>query len=232
MIRTIRAQVMLISTVSLVVLGSTTASSVPTASATTIPGVKNSKKHKKAKKHHTKTVTSVKVRAGSETLAFNAKAVQALEKGKVSVTAVSPATGALASGFVFPLSGGTLNPTTGLGSLTATGGIALATSFSVPGLFNSETNSTISGPALALGSAPALSFTSQQTSPPTFPFATTSLEGVHPVAHGAAIALTNLQLSLTATGVQFLNQFASGAFATGEAVGTITVQTSQVLQAS
>ena len=41
---------------------------------------------------------------------------------------------------------------------------------------------------------------------------------------GATITLTNLPVSLTATGVQFLSEFASGAFTTGEDVGTVTVQ--------
>lgn len=227
MIRTIRAQVVLMSTVSLLALGTTVALSIPLASASTAQIPMRSKKHKKAKKkHHSKKVGSVKVTGGTETLTFNAQAVQAFEKSKVNVTVVSPATGSLASGFVFPLSGGTLNPSTGLGSLSTTGGITLATSFDVPGLFSSETNSTISAPALALGSAPTLSFTSQQATPPTFPFATTSLKGVHPIAHGATIALTNLPVSLTATGVQFLSQFSSGTFTTGEAVGSISAQVS------
>ena len=169
-------------------------------------------------------MASVKVTAGTETLAFNAAAVQALEKAKVSLAAVSPATGALASGFVFPLAGGTLNPSTAFGSLTTTGGITFSTSFSVPGLFSSGSEAAISEPSLALGSTSTLSFTSQQASPPTFPFASISLKGVHPVVSGAAITLTNLPVSLTATGVQFLGEFTSGAFTAGEAVGTVAVQ--------
>jgi hypothetical protein len=225
MIRRIRAQVVLMSTLSLLALGVVAVVSAPVLAAATAHSDKKSKKHKKAKKKRpAKKVASVKIAAGSETLTFSAQAVAALEKAKVSVTVQSPATGALASGFVFPLSGGTLNPGTGLGSVSTTGGITLATSFSVPGLFNSESNSTISEPGLLLSSASTLSFTSQQASPPTFPFATTSLKGIHPVAHGVAITLTNLPLSLTSTGLQFLSEFASGAFTAGEAIGDVTVQ--------
>jgi hypothetical protein len=227
MVRAIRAQAALLSLVSLLTLGVAATLIAPVSSASTAHIAKTSKKHKKAKKKKSaKKVASVKVTAGTETVTFNAQAIEALEKAKVSVTVVSPTTGTPASGFVFPLTGGTLNPSTGLGSVTSSGGITMATSFSVPGLFSSESNSTISEPALALGSASTLSFTSQQVSPPTFSFASTSLKGVHPVAHSGAIALTNLPLSLTATGVQFLNQFAAGAFTTGEAVGTVTVQVS------
>ncbi len=93
-------------------------------------------------------MASVKITAGNETLAFNTQATQALEKAKVSVAAVGPATGALASGFVFPFAGGTLNPSTGFGSLTTTGGITFSTSFSVAGLFSSGSEATISEPSL------------------------------------------------------------------------------------
>ena len=121
-------------------------------------------------------MASVKITAGNETLAFNTQATQALEKAKVSLVAVGPATGALASGFVFPLAGGTLNPSTGYGSLTTTGGITLSTSFGVPGLFSSGSEATISEPSLGLGSSSTLSFTSQQASPPRFAFATVDLK--------------------------------------------------------
>ncbi len=225
MIRMVRAQIALFSAVSLLALGAATMLSTPVAVSAPAHASKKVKKHKKNKKKKAaKRVASVKITAGNETLAFNTQATQALEKAKVSLAAVGPATGALASGFVFPLAGGTLNPSTGYGSLTTTGGITLSTSFSVPGLFSSGSEATISEPSLTLGSSSSLSFTSQQASPPTFPFASVSLKGVRPVVGGATITLTNLPVSLTATGVQFLGGFASGAFTTGEAVGTITVQ--------
>src|ERR1700691_4982004 len=225
MIRMVRAQIALFSAVSLLALGAATMLSTPVAVSAPAHASKKVKKHKKNKKKKAaKRVASVKITAGNETLAFNTQATQALEKAKVSLAAVGPAPGAPASGFVFPLAGGTLNPSTGYGSLTTTGGITLSTSFSVPGLFSSGSEATIFEPSLTLGSSSSLSFTSQQASPPTFPFASVSLKGVHPVVGGATITLTNLPVSLTATGVQFLGGFASGAFTTGEAVGTITVQ--------
>jgi hypothetical protein len=226
MIRMVRAQVVLMSMVVLFAVTGAATLSVPVAAAAPAHSSKKSKKPKKKvkKKQPAKKVASVKITAGTETLTFNTQAVQTLEKAKVSTTAVSPATGALASGFVFQLTDGTLNPSTGLGSLTTSGGISFATAFSVPGLFSSGSESTISEPGLLLSSAPTLSFTSQQASPPTFPFATVSLKGVHPVDQGAAITLTSLPVSLTSTGVQFLGQFAGGAFSAGEAIGTVTVQ--------
>jgi Htaa len=224
MIRAIHMKVAVLSAVSLLALGATTLSA-PMAAAAPAHASKKSKKHKKTKKKKAaKKAASVKVTAGTETLAFNTQAAQALEKAKVSVASVSPSTGVLASGFVFPLAGGTLNPSTGYGSLTTTGAITFSTSFSVPGLFSSGSEATISEPSLALGSTSTLSFTSQQASPPTFPFATVSLKGVHPAVDGSAITLTNLPVALTATGVQFLSEFASGAFTAGETVGTVTVQ--------
>jgi hypothetical protein len=224
MIRMIRVQVAAFSAVSLLALGAATMLTAPAAIAAPAHASKKVKKHKAKKKKAAKKVASVKVTAGTETLAFNAAAVQALEKAKVSLAAVSPATGALASGFVFPLAGGSLNPSTAFGSLTTTGGITFSTSFNVADLFSGGSEATISEPSLGLGSGSILSFTSQQASPPTFPFASVSLKEVHPVVSGAAITLTNLPVSLTATGVQFLGEFASGAFTTGETVGTVTVQ--------
>lgn len=225
MIRMVRARIALFSAVLLLVLGAATMLSTPVAFSAPVHASKKVKKHKKAKKKKAaKQVASVKITAGNETLAFNTQATQALEKAKVSLAAVGPATGALASGFVFPLAGGALNPSTGYGSLTTTGGITFSTSFGVPGLFSSGSEATISEPSLTLGSSSTLSFTSQQASPPRFPFATVSLKGVHPVVSGVTTTLTNLPVALTATGVQFLGEFASGAFMTGEVVGTLTVQ--------
>lgn len=227
MIRVIRTRAWAGLAVSLLAAAAATTLYVPTiaaASSVHAQASKKAKKHKKAKKKSAKKVASVKVTAGTETLTFNTTAAQALEKAKVSIAAVGPATGAPASGFVFPLAGGTLNPSTGVGSLSTTGGITFSTSFSVPGLFSSGSEATISEPSLSLGSSSTLSFTSQQASPPTFPFATVTLKKVHPVVSGAAITLTNLPVSLTATGVQFLDEFASGAFTVGESIGTVTVQ--------
>lgn len=226
MVRFARTQAMLVlAVVSLLVLCAASILNVPSALAAPAHLTKKTEKHKKGrKKKAAKKVASVKITAGTETLAFNTQATQALEKAKVSLAAVGPATGALASGFVFPLAGGPLNPSTGYGSLTTTGGITLSTSFGVPGLFSSGSEATISEPSLTLGSSSSLSFTSQQASPPRFPFATVSLKGAHPVVGGGLMTLANLPVSLTATGVQFLGGFASGAFTTGEALGTITVQ--------
>lgn len=230
MTRFIRWQILLVaSTVSLVALTASVMLSAPVAVATTAHSAKRAKKHRKAKKKHTarkptgKKVANAAITAGTETLTFNATAAGALEKAKVSVTLVSPASGALSSGFVFPLTGGTLNPGTGLGTVTTGGGITFATSFGVAGLFSSETNATVSEPSLALNTAPTLSLTSQQAIPPTFPFATANLKGVHPVSHVGAIALIDLPVSLTSTGARFLNEFAAGSFTTGEALGTLTI---------
>ncbi len=231
MTRFIRGQmILLVSIASLLALTVSATLSAPVAGAAPAHSTKKSKKHKKAKRKHAskkpagKKVANATITGGSETLTFNATTAGTLEKAKVSITVVSPATGALATGFVFPLSAGTLNSVTGLGSVTGTGGIEFATSFSVAGLFSTETNATISEPALALNSTPTLSLTSQQANPPTFPFGTASLKGVRPVSHAGTITLSNLPVSLTSTGAQFFNQFASGAFTAGEAAGTLTVQ--------
>jgi hypothetical protein len=224
MLGLIRTRVLLVSAGSLLALGAATTLSVPIAAAAPVHADKKVKKHKKSKKKAGKKVASVKVTAGTETLVFDAHAIEALEKAKVGVAAASPTSGALPAGFVFPLAGGTLNPSTGFGSLKTTGGITFSTSFGVPGLFSSGSEATISEPSLVLGSSSTLSFTSQQASPPTFPFATVNLKGVHPVVGGATITLTNLPVSLTATGVQFLGEFAGGAFTTGEVLGTVAVQ--------
>ncbi len=230
MIRLVRAKVVLMATVSLLAFAVAATLSAPFAGAAPAHLSKKAKKgkaKKKAKKKHAAKKGSAKnvtVTGGSETLTFSATAVQTLEKDKVATTIVSPATGALASGVVFSISGGTLNPSTGLGSVRTGGGVTFSTSFSVPGLFSSESNSTVSEPSVVLNSAPTLSFTSANVSPPTFPFATVSLKGVKPTSGAGTLTLANAALSLTATGAQFLNQFASNAFTTGEAIGTLTIQ--------
>jgi hypothetical protein len=233
MTRLVRAKVVLMTIVSLLALTAVATLSVPVAGAAPAHASKKAKKGKKktkgkkkksANKGSAKKVANVPVTGGNETLTFNAATVQTLEKDKVTTTVISPATGVLASGIVFTLSGGTLNPGTGLGSVTAGGGITFATSFSVPGLFSSESNLTASEPSVALNSAPTLSFTSQNATPPTFPFATVSLKGVKPTSGAGTLTLPNAALSLTATGAQFMNEFASNAFTSGEAIGTLTIQ--------
>jgi hypothetical protein len=228
MIRLVRVKVVLLSIVSLLAFAAVATLSAPVAGAASAHASKKAKKGKKKakakKKHAAKKVANVTVTGGSETLTFNTAAVQTLEKDKVATTIISPATGALSSGIVFTLSGGTLNPGTGLGSVTAGGGVTFATSFSVPGLFSSESNLTASEPSVALNTAPTLSFTSQNATPPTFPFATISLKGVKPTSGAGTLTLANAALSLTATGAQFMNEFASNAFTTGEAIGTLTIQ--------
>jgi hypothetical protein len=226
MIRAIRTQIMLFSAVSLLALGVTTILSAPIAAATPAHVSKKAKKHKKArKKEARKKVASVKVTAGAETFVLSTQVVQALEKANVSVAAVSPATGELASGFVFPLAGGSLNPATGFGALTTSGGLTFSTSVGAPG-FSFGREATISEPFLGLGSTSTLSFTSPQATPPKFSFASVALKAVHPFVYGSAITLTNLRASLTSTGAQFLNEFAGGAFTSGEAIGSVNVQVS------
>ena len=227
MTRVIRAQTAVASAVSLLAgLGMATAVCSPAADAGGLHLSKKAEGHRKAqKKKAHKKVARVKVTAGTETLLFNARVAQALEKAGVSVAAVSPATGVLTSGFVFPLTGGILNPATGVGSLTTTGGLTLSTSVGVPE-FSFGREATISEPFLGLGSSSTLSFTSQQATPPKFPFASIALEAVHPLVEGSTITLTSLPALLSVSGAQFLDEFASGAFVRGEVVGSVTVQVS------
>jgi hypothetical protein len=227
MIRVVRTRAMLFSAVSLLLaLGVPSMLSAPIAGAAPVHVSKKVKKHKKAaKKKAHKKVASVKVAAGTETLLFNTQTAQALEKANVSIAPVSPATGVLPSGFVFPLAGGSLNPATGYGSLTTTGGLTFSTSVGVPG-FSLGREATISEPILGLGSSSTLSFTSQQATPPKFSFASVGLKAAHPFVYGSAITLANLRISLTATGARFLNEFAGSSFTGGEVVGSLTVQVS------
>jgi hypothetical protein len=227
MTRITRAHTALASAVSLLVaLGVSTTVCSPVADAANVHLSEKAEGHKEAgKKKAHKKVARVKVTAGTETLLFNARVAQALEKAGVSVAAVSPAAGVLTSGFVFQLTGGTLNPATGVGSLTTTGGLTFSTSVGVPE-FSFGREATISEPFLGLGSSSTLSFTSQQATPPKFPFASIALKAVHPLVEGSAITLTNLPALLTVSGARFLDEFASGVFARGEAAGSVTVQVS------
>lgn len=224
MIRANRARVVLFSAVSLLLaLGVATMLDAPIAVAVTAHASTQVKKHKKSKRKNTKKVASVKVTGGTETLTFSTQAVQALEKANVTVAAVSPATGALASGFAFPLAGGTLNPATGFGSLTTTGALTFSTGVGIPG-FSFGREATVAEPFLSLYSVSTLNLSSQQATPPKFSFATVALKGVHPHVDGSTIMLTNLRISLTSSGARFLNEFAASAFKTGETVGSVTVQ--------
>lgn len=230
-IRMLRIRFVLMSVVALLALTASATIVAPVAGAASAhsskakakaKGKKKKKKKKKAKAP-AKKVANVKVTGGSETLLFNSTTVAALEKAKVTVTPGGTASGTLAGGLVFQVKSGTLNPGTGFGSVSATGGVTMASSFNY-GFFSSEKSASFSEPAVKLAaSAASLSFTSANFTPPVFVFGTLGLKGIKPTSHAGGVTIAKIPVSLASGGVSFLGSFATG-FTVGEVVGTLTIE--------
>ena len=114
-----------------------------------------------------KKVANVKVTGGTETLTFNTTAVQALEKAKAHHHR-QPGHRRTRLGHRLLA----LRRHAQSGDWTwfgeRHGGITFSTSFR-PRPVSSETNSTVSEPAVALNTTPTMSLTSQQVRPPNVP---------------------------------------------------------------
>jgi hypothetical protein len=187
------------------------------------PHKKKHKKHKKGKKPS--AGTTIKVKGGSVTLTFTAQAWSKLSSSVGSTfsrttTPVAPATATSSGAFTFPLTSGSLNSSTGRGSVSASGGLTVASSTNVAGLFGSSSSATANNPVLAIAATSTVTVTSENFTPPTVPLLDLSTSAVKPHTSGTAITLSNIPATLTAPGQQFFGS----SFHTGEEIGTVTIQ--------
>lgn len=208
--------------------------SVGAVVAGAMPSAGASAKHRKAhhkKKHKNKgkkpgaTGSTIKVKGGSVTLTFTSQAWSKLSSSvgntfSRTTTPIAPATATSSGAFTFPLTSGSLNSATGRGSVSASGGLTVASSTNVAGLFGSSSSATANSPVLAIGATSTLTMTSENFTPPTVPLLDLSTSAIKPHGSGAAITLSNIPATLTAPGQQFFGS----SFHAGEEIATVTIQ--------
>jgi hypothetical protein len=191
-------------------------------------GKRGKKKHKKRKAttKPTKSVPSVKLTGGSATIALSSTAASALEKAKVTLTATAPATLPAASQVSMPITGGTLNPGTGEGT------VDLGGSFTFLGpevnlyLLTTQSAVSLESPVVIKLAGSNSNLSANVGSPPLdAPFF--ALKAGKPTSSGGTLTLDGITASLNSPAAEVMSRaFGSGSFTTGETVASISLSAS------
>jgi len=154
----------------------------------------------------------VAIRGGATTLALDAGAGAALASLGVAPGVIGPAT-AGADGLRFPITGGTVDPTTLFGQVRHSGGISLTRGSTVVRLRDF---------VIDLDESPSLS---ARLGHRRVDILRLDIAGVAPVAEGATVTLGGIEARLTAAAAGALNRaFGTRAFTEGLLLGTATVR--------
>ncbi len=183
---------------------------------------KKGAKKKKGKKKAAAIVPSLTVTGGTVTITPSAASSADFTQHKVTTTASAPAT--LAGEVVtLPIASGTLNPVTGYGSLTLSGGYAYSETSSLNfglGSFTSGTEAGLSDLTISLAASSQLS--ASVGNPPTNG-AFFALKGLKPAKSAGTLTLAGIEADLTAAAASLLTQF-GGTFTANGSFGTISIQ--------
>jgi hypothetical protein len=170
---------------------------------------------------------AIAVKRGSMTLTFTSGAWSKLSAGsaggplspQTSTTPIAPAT-ASANVFTFPITGGSLNSRSGQGTVTASGGVSIASGGTNP-YFASSTSGSVNNPVVAIGALSTVTVTSEDFSPPSVTLLGLGTSHLKPSAHGDAITISGIPATVALAGQQFFG--IAGAFNVGEALGTLAI---------
>jgi hypothetical protein len=182
------------------------------------------KKHKAAKgKTPTKTVSNVTLTGGTATLTLTPTAASTLEKLKVTLTAATPATLPSPTEVSLPVSGGSLNPSTGEGTVDLGGGFTFLGPEISDYFFTSQAAVSLEAPlAIKLAGATSSVLTANVGNPPVNgPFF--DLKAGKPKSAAGSITLEGILANLSSPASTVLNDFGSNSFATGQTLADITV---------
>jgi Htaa len=178
-----------------------------------------------AKKKKKKKAFTIKLTGGTATLTFTTQAWSDLNSSAGSTvgtmtTPLAPATSSSPGVLTFPVSGGSLNSSTGHGTVDAQGGFTIESHLSVAGLFSSSSSATAENPVLSLGTTSELTMSSQNFTPPSVPLFTLSLGKLRPTASHHAITIAKVPALLTTAGTELFGS----SFHAGEAIATVSIQ--------
>ncbi len=191
---------------------------------------KKGKPHKKKHKKHktttkpTKSVPSVKLTGGSATIALSSTAGSALEKAKVTLTVTAPATLPGATQVSMPITGGTLNPGTGEGTVDLGGGFTFLGPEENLFLFTSQSAVSLESPVAIKLAGSSSDLSANVGSPPlNAPFFT--LKAGKPTSAAGTLTLAGIAASLNSQAAEVMSEaFGAGSFTNGETVATISLQ--------
>ncbi|MCW2953775.1 MAG: hypothetical protein JWQ48_2945 [Conexibacter sp.] len=155
---------------------------------------------------------AVKLSGGTTTLKLDSGTAKALKKLGVKIAPVKPATSA-AGGLAFPISGGSIDPQTAVGTITHKGGFTLSAG---------KTKLTLKNPTLATGKKPTLSV---QLGKAKLVIGTLGLGKARVTRAGFATNVAGVKVSLTPGAAKALNAaFGVTAFKGGLVLGTASVK--------
>lgn len=201
---------------------------------------KGKKKHKgkakkgKAKGKQKKTTQpaskapSVTLTGGSATISLSSTAAGALEKAKVTLEITAPATLPSATEVSLPVTGGTLTPSTGEGTIDLGGGFTFLGPVVNLVFFTSQSAISLQSPVvIKLGSSASSSNLSANVGEPPVDAPFFTLKPVKATSSTGTVTLSGIGASLDSAAAEVMGKAFSGAtFTTGESFASISVSAS------
>lgn len=189
---------------------------------------KGKRKHKGKKKGKGKTtgktLPSVKLTGGTATLMLNSAAASAIEKAKVTLTVTAPATLPSASEVSMPITGGTLNPSTGAGTVDLGGGFTFLGPEVNLVFFTSQSAVSLQSPIVIKIAGSTTSTLSANVGEPPVNGPFFILKAGKPKSGSGTLTLDGVGASLEGPAAEVMTKAFSGAsFTTGEAFGSLNV---------
>jgi hypothetical protein len=202
------------------------------ASKTKGKGKKHKSKGKKGKSKGKKKKTtqpakkapSVTLTGGTATISLSSSVASALEKAKVTLTVTAPATLPAATQVSLPVTGGTLTPSTGEGTIDLGGGFTFLGPLVNLIFFTSQSAVSLQSPVvIKLGSASSSNLSANVGEPPLdAPFFT--LKPVKATSSSSTVTLSGIGASLDSAAAEVMTKAFSGStFTTGESFASITI---------
>jgi hypothetical protein len=185
---------------------------------------KGRKKGKKGKKPSVST-PSVKLTGGAATITLTASGASALEAAKATLTATAPATLPTATQVSMPITGGTLNPSTGEGTVDLGGGFTFLGPVVNLVFFTSQSAVSLEAPVvIKLAGSKGSSLSANVGSPPLdAPFFT--LKAGKPKSAAGSLTLEGISASLDSAAAEVMGKaFSGSSFTTGQTLANVSLQ--------
>lgn len=187
-------------------------------------GKKSKSKGKKKNTQPAKKAPSVTLTGGTATISLSSSAASSLEKAKVTLTVTAPTTLPTATQVSLPVTGGTLTPSTGEGTVDLGGGFTFLGPLVNLVFFTSQSAVSLQSPVvIKLGSASSSNLSANVGEPPLdAPFFT--LKPVKATSSSSTVTLSGIGASLDSAAAEVMTKAFSGAtFTTGESFASITI---------
>lgn len=187
-------------------------------------GKKGKGKQKKSTTPAAKSAPSVKLTGGTATIALTSSGASALEAAKVTLSAATPATTPSATQVSLPITGGTLAPSTGEGTIDLGGGFTFLGPVVNLYFFTSQSAVSLESPVvIKLAGASGSSLSANVGSPPVDAAFFTLKPGKASSAAGT-VTVTGIAASLDSAAAEVMGKAFSGTtFKTGEELASIAI---------